>query len=86
MTAFEFKQWQAFDLLDPIGGFRHDLQTAHLLYANHGKPNQSIMDFLPIDPNPMTDIDRQNYAKQQLQIQAKAEVAQMIGMFNRRSA
>ncbi len=55
MTADELIEWVAYDQLDPIGGYRQDLQTAHLLYAQCGGDDKAISDFLPIDPNPMTD-------------------------------
>lgn len=56
----EFIEWQAYDRLDPIGGYRLDLQTAHLLYAHYrfmggSEDKACVGDFLPVNPNPMTN-------------------------------
>lgn len=79
----EFIQWQAYDCLDPFGGYRQDIQTAHLLYAKLGNDDNNISDFLPIDPNPMTDKMREAYeatkAEQALQKQSEA----LMCMFDR---
>ncbi|OAV32274.1 hypothetical protein AO368_0539 [Moraxella catarrhalis] len=79
----EFIQWQAYDRLDPFGGYRQDIQTAHLLYAKLGNDDNNISDFLPIDPNPMTDKMREAYettkAEQALQKQSEA----LMCMFDR---
>ena len=52
MSASELSEWLAYDRLDPIGGYRGDIQSAVIACAMAGgKPS----DYLIIDPNPMTD-------------------------------
>lgn len=82
MTSQELTEWMAYDRFDPIGGFRQDLQTAHLLYAKLGGEDKSISDFLPVDPNPMTDEQRAELEKQKRITELQAQTAQMIAMFD----
>lgn len=74
MTQAELIEWMAYDQLDPFGGYRQDLQTAHLLYVQYANKDQKISDYLPINPNPMTD--EQYRAHQQAEHKAKLD-AQM---------
>lgn len=83
LTVSEFIEWQAYDRLDPFGGFRTDLQTAHLLYAKYGDKNAQLSDFLPIDPMPMTDEMREIYELHQAKKQAEKETQALIAMFER---
>ncbi|ANB90865.1 hypothetical protein MOVS_01365 [Moraxella ovis] len=75
--------WQAYDRLDPFGGFRQDIQTAHLLYAKAGSSDCTVADFLPIDPNPMTDEMREEYEqfKKEQELQRHSEA--LMRMFDR---
>lgn len=82
MTSQELTEWMAYDRFDPIGGFRQDLQTAHLLYAKLGGEDKNISDFLPVDPNPMTDEQRAEFEKQKRIAELQAQTAQMIAMFD----
>lgn len=51
----ELNEWIAYDRIDPIGGYRQDLQTAFMAYLAYGdKTKHSINDFLVIDPEPMS--------------------------------
>lgn len=83
LTVDELVEWQAYDRLDPFGGYRQDIQTAHLLYAKLGNDDNTITDFLPIDPNPMNDEMREWYeqykAEQELQRHSEA----LMRMFDR---
>ncbi|NSM11376.1 DUF4035 domain-containing protein [Moraxella bovoculi] len=73
--------WQAYDRLDPFGGYRQDIQTAHLLYAKLGNDDNTITDFLPIDPNPMTDEMREEYEQYQAERQAQKDAKALMAMF-----
>lgn len=79
----EFIEWQAYDRLDPIGGFRQDLQTAHLLYAYYrsmggNDDSVGVGDFLPIDPNPMTDEQKEQLAQERHKAELDACMARLI--------
>lgn len=82
MTSQELTDWMAYDRFDPIGGFRQDLQTAHLLYAKLGGEDKNISDFLPVDPNPMTDEQRAEVERVKKIEELKVQTAQMIAMFD----
>lgn len=79
MTAKELDEWIAYDRLDPIGGYRADLQTAHLLYAKFGSEGKRVADFLPIDPNPMTDEEREHQEK----LRIEQEMQTMLAIWGR---
>ncbi|MCL1623373.1 DUF4035 domain-containing protein [Moraxella sp. Tifton1] len=75
--------WQAYDRLDPFGGYRQDIQTAHLLYAKLGNDDNTITDFLPIDPNPMTDEMREWYELEKQKAELQRQMERTLAMFNR---
>ncbi|MGA6100928.1 phage tail assembly protein T [Psychrobacter pocilloporae] len=55
----ELRAWQAFDSIDPIGGYRGDLQAATIaqhiaMWSGHCKETPPLAELLPIDPHPMT--------------------------------
>ncbi|WP_323841572.1 MULTISPECIES: phage tail assembly protein T [unclassified Moraxella] len=79
----ELIEWQAYDRIDPFGGFRQDLQTAYLLYAKAGGTNCTVADFLPVDPNPMIDEMREEYEqfKKEQELQRQSEA--LMRMFDR---
>jgi hypothetical protein len=62
MTAHEYMQWQAFDVLDPIGSHRSDLQFAMLqhwllqLHSTEAANKLSVTDLLMFDRYP-ADVD-----------------------------
>lgn len=79
MTAHEFAQWRAYDRLDPIGGYRGDIQSAVIACAMAGgKPS----DYLIIDPNPMTDEMREEYEYYQRLAELEDEQSLLIERFN----
>lgn len=82
MTSQELTEWMAYDRFDPIGGYRQDLQTAHVLYGKFGSKNNRISDFLPVDPNPMTDEKRAQLEKQKRIAELQAQTERMILMFD----
>lgn len=79
----ELAEWRAYDVIDPIGGYRTDLGFASLARMLYGDESKSVQDFLIIDPNPMTDEEREVYEQEQWENQARAEVEAMIAMFNK---
>lgn len=83
MTAREFAEWQAYDSIDPIGGYRTDLGFALLAYIQAGDKNSKISDYLLIDPNPKTDDEYLAHEQAQNAIQARKQVADLIAMFNK---
>lgn len=83
LTVEELTEWQAYDAIDPIGGYRTDLGFALLAYLQAGDKDKSVQDFLIIDPNPMTDEERHQYELEHAKAEARAEVAAMIAMFNK---
>lgn len=54
MSGNELVEWIAYDRLDPIGGYRQDINTAWLAYLANGEKDKAIEDFLIIDPNPVS--------------------------------
>lgn len=84
MSYAEFAEWQAYDQLDPIGGYRTDANFAMLAYLQAGDKDKSLDDFILFDPNPMTDEERERVEVEKAKAQAQAEVQAMIAMFNGR--
>ena len=84
LTVSELNEWRAYDVIDPIGGYRTDLGFALLAYLQAGDKDKSVQDFLIIDPNPMTNDEREQWEQEQWESQARAEVQAMIAMFNAR--
>lgn len=84
MSFAEFAEWQAYDELDPIGGYRIDANFAMLAYLQGGDKDKSLEDFILFDPHPMTDDEREQIEIERAKAQAQAEVQAMIAMFNAR--
>lgn len=83
LSAAEFAEWQAFDRLDPFGGYRQDLQTAHILAAKYADKNSTLADFLPVDPYPMTDEQREAFELEKARREIEAQQAALIAQFER---
>lgn len=81
ISADELIEWQAFDLLDPIGGYRHDLNTALLAKISSGNKDSTLRDFILIDPYPMTDEQREQYENEQHREQLELSTQRMAAMF-----
>lgn len=81
LTVSELAEWAAYDEIDPIGGYRTDLGFALLAYLQAGDKDKTIHDFLLVDPNPMTEEEKQEFDQRQLEAQARQEVQAMIAMF-----
>lgn len=85
LTMSELAEWRAYDMIDPIGGYRTDLNFAMLAYLQAGDKDKSVHDFLVIDPNPMTDEEKETYEQAEWERQARAEAQAIITMFNRKT-
>lgn len=85
LTMSELAEWRAYDNIDPIGGYRTDLNFAMLAYLQAGDKDKSVQDFLVIDPNPMTDEEKETYEQAEWESQARAEAQAIITMFNRKT-
>lgn len=75
MSIDEFRQWQAFDSVDPIGGYRGDLQAALIAQQVAARPGSKLTDYLIIDPNPQTDEQKAatESARKAAQVQANTD-------------
>lgn len=75
MSYRELSEWRAYDQIDPIGGYRQDINTAFMAYLAYGdKTKHTISDFLVIDPEPMSDKLKQELeiAKQKQKLERQA--------------
>lgn len=78
MTAYEFAQWQAYDRLDPIGGYRGDLQAALIAASMSGG---KLSDYILIDPNPMTTEEREIAEIERQKAELQAQMERTMAMF-----
>ena len=60
LSITEFNEWIAFDRVDPIGGYRGDLQAAIVARAMAGG---EIKDHILVDPFPMTEEQKEQQEK-----------------------
>lgn len=57
ISADELQEWRAFDSLEPIGDWRHDLGSGVMaaalvnLHMPKGKPPLTALDFMPLHPS-----------------------------------
>lgn len=80
----ELTQWQAYDQLDPIGGYRQDLNTAFMAYMAYGdKRKHTISDFLVIDPNPMSADMRDQVEVANQKNKLEQQIARLAAGFER---
>lgn len=70
----------AFDELDPIGGYRGDLNAAIIAQSQNGGP---LKDYIIIDPFPMTDEQREQYELEQQRIKLEQSTQRMAAMFTK---
>ena len=82
MSASEFAEWQAYDRLDPIGAYRGDFQSAVIARAMAGG---KLSDYIIIDPNPMTDEDREAYKTAQRMAELQAQTERTLALFAKMS-
>lgn len=83
MTTEELIEWQAFDQLDPIGGYRSDLQAAIIAMWTAKSKDKTINDFMAIDPNPMTVEQKAQHEIMQRHAELEQSTARMAAMFNK---
>lgn len=84
MTAKELNEWHAYDRLDPIGGYRQDLNTAFMAYMAYGdKDKHSITDFLIIDPEPLSPALKAQADLEKQKLKLDRQVAQLTAGFKR---
>lgn len=81
MSYQEFMEWVAYDRLDPIGGYRQDLNTALLAMMQSSDPNAKLSDFILIDPNPISEEMAQEQELQAYKEQQEAQKQRLIAMF-----
>lgn len=79
----ELRAWQAFDSIDPIGGYRGDLQAATIaqhiaIWSGHCKETPPLTELLPIDPYPMTPEQREAADRAKAKAQSEAYTASLI--------
>lgn len=85
ISADELIEWQAFDLLDPIGGYRQDLHAAMIAKVFRGNDGSKFDDFLVVNPCPMTDEQREKYENQQHREQLELSTQRMAAMFEKKN-
>ena len=68
-------------MLDPIGGYRQDLNTALLAKISSDNKDSTLRDFILIDPNPMSDEQREQYERERQREQLELSTARMAAMF-----
>jgi hypothetical protein len=78
-SAKELAEWRAYDHLDPIGGYRQDIQTAFMAYLAYGdKAKHSIEDFLVINPNPMSREQQAQADIEQQKLRLERQTAKLV--------
>ncbi|ELA08733.1 hypothetical protein MOMA_09246 [Moraxella macacae 0408225] len=80
LSVHEFAEWQAYDRLDPFGGYRGDIQSALVAHAIAGG---KLSDYIIIDPNPMTDDERKAHELEQQKAELQRQMERTLAMFNR---
>lgn len=83
MTHDELVEWQAFDQVDPIGGYRGDLQAAMVAMFTVKNPEAKITDFLVVDPEPMTPEQLERREEQIQREKLEQSTARMAAMFEK---
>ena len=83
-SAKELAEWRAYDQLDPIGGYRQDIQTAFMAYMAYGdKKTQTINDWLIIDPEPMSHKLKEQAKIAQQKLALERQTAHLIAGFDK---
>lgn len=75
----------AFDQLDPIGGYRGDIQAAMLAMIATKNPDAKLDDFIVVDPNPMTAEQREQYEIEKRKAELEASTARMALLFEQKT-
>lgn len=90
MSMSELRAWQAFDRIDPIGGYRGDLQAAKIMqqiarWSGYCKDLPSLLELLPIDPNPLTPEQQQAAEAAQKAERQEAYTSALVATLQRRA-
>ena len=84
LSASELAEWRAYDQLDPIGGYRQDLQTAFMAYLAYGdKTKHSVNDFLVIDPEPMSREQKAQADIEKQKLKLERQTAKLVNGLSR---
>ena len=83
LSIDELKEWRAFDRVDPIGGYRGDLQAALIAYVQAGGKDSKLSDYLVVDPNPMTNEQRIEHERQQHIVELHQQTERLKAMFEK---
>lgn len=62
MDIEELVHWMAYDQIDPIGGYRQDVNFAMLAHVNRriaGDEDSKLSDYLVFDPDPVDEEERE---------------------------
>lgn len=81
LSLDELAEWKAFDKVDPIGGYRGDLQAAMIALMQSQNAEAKLSDFLVIDPHPMTNEQREHYEQLKVIEEVKRSAQRTINMF-----
>lgn len=82
LSQAELIDWMAYDRLDPIGGYRQDLQTAMLALVQSGSATATLNDFILIDPNPVTEEEAERLERERQAEQAKLAQQRVVAMLD----
>lgn len=74
LSITEFNEWIAFDRVDPIGGYRGDLQAAIIARAMAGG---DLKDHIVIDPFPMTEEQKEQAEKARREARRAANIEKL---------
>ena len=90
MSMSELRAWQAFDRVDPIGGYRGDLQAAKIMqhiaiWSGYCKDVPSLRELLPINPNPLTVEQQQAADEADKAARQEAYTSALIATLQRRT-
>ena len=81
LSEDELAEWIAYDSLDPIGGYRSDMQTALLAYMQSGDSNASLSDFLLFDPDPVSEEEQTQREEEAYQAKLRQQAQAMQDYF-----
>lgn len=75
LSITEFNEWLAYDRVDPIGGYRGDLQAAVIARSMAGG---DLKDHIVIDPSPMTDEQKEQAEEARRKARRTANLARIL--------
>ena len=81
LSEDELAEWIAYDSLDPIGGYRSDMQTALLAYMQSGDSSANLSDFLLFDPDPVSEEEQARREEEAYQAKLRQQAQAMQDYF-----